>query len=96
MVYLINIQKGRPLPDFLIHDGVFHGISPNTLINTINYVFHKFLEYSTKTPFQYILTFNENEIFPGEQYAKFDFDINEFIIADYADVPEKMIFKRVF
>ncbi len=95
MVFLNNIQNGRLLPDFLIHDGVFHSISPKTLINTVNYVFHKFLEYSSKMPFQYILTFNENEISVGEQYGKFDFDIENQIVAKYLDIEEKMIFKRI-
>ncbi|MFC1508890.1 DUF2326 domain-containing protein [Candidatus Omnitrophota bacterium] len=95
MVFLHNIKNNRLLPDFLIHDGVFHGISPKTLINTINFMYHKFLEYSSIASFQYILTFNENEILVDQQYGKFDFDINNQIVADYADIPEKMIFKRI-
>jgi uncharacterized protein YydD (DUF2326 family) len=95
MVFLNNIQKQRKLPDFLIHDGVFHGISPTTLINSVNYMFHAFLKHSEKFPFQYILTFNENEIFVNEQYGSFDFDVNEYIKAEYQDTPEKMIFKRI-
>ena len=89
MVFLNNIQKQRKLPDFLIHDGVFHGISPTTLINSVNYMFHAFLKHSEKFPFQYILTFNENEIFVNEQYGSFDFDVNEYIKAEYQDTPEK-------
>ncbi|HED37356.1 MAG TPA: DUF2326 domain-containing protein, partial [Ignavibacteria bacterium] len=47
----------RKLPDFLIHDGVFHGISLKTRINTINYVYHKYLENANHKQFQYIMTF---------------------------------------
>ena len=77
MVFLYNIENNRKVPDFLIHDGVFHGISMKTKINTINYVYHKYLEHTDKKQFQYILTFNENEIITNDdtpEYGSFDFD----------------------
>lgn len=100
MVFLINIINDRKLPDFLIHDGVFHGISTKTKINTINYVYHKYLENANHKQFQYILTFNEDEILmpdeKAEEYGKFDFDFQKSIIAEFHDVADKTIFKRIF
>ncbi|MBI4646065.1 MAG: DUF2326 domain-containing protein [Bacteroidia bacterium] len=96
MVFLYNIRQNRDLPNFLVHDGVFHGISRRTMINTINYVFHQFNKYQN---FQYILTFNEDEIISPENkfdtYGNFEFDWTQNVIAEYSDVKEKMIFKRV-
>ena len=100
MVFLINVIKDRKLPDFLIHDGVFHGISTKTKINTINYVYHKYLENANHKQFQYILTFNEDEILipddRAEEYGQFDFDFQKSIIAEFQDVADKTIFKRIF
>lgn len=100
MVFLYNIINDRKLPDFLIHDGVFHGISLKTRINTINYVYHKYLENAKYKQFQYIMTFNEDEItVPDDktaEYGKFDFDFQESIVAEFQDVAEKTIFKRIF
>ncbi len=95
MVFLNTIRQNRILPDFLIHDGVYHGIAPNTMLNTLNYMHHKFLELSSEKQFQYILTFNENELFVDERYGKTDFNLSDCIIAEYEDVKEKMIFKRI-
>ena len=97
MLFLDNMRKGRELPDFLVHDGIYHGISRATVINTLNYIFRQCL----KNPnFQYIATFNEDEIYiPGDrkiEYGTFDFDWKELLIAVYEDNPSKMIFKREF
>lgn len=97
MVFLNNINAGRELPTFLIHDGVFHGISRQTVVNVLNYIY----KYTLEPPgFQYITTFNDDEIhLPGDrisQFSRFDFDWQKHIIASYEDVPEKMIFKREF
>lgn len=99
MVFLYNINNNRKVPDFLIHDGVFHGISMKTKINTINYVYHKYLENIDKKQFQYILTFNEDEIITSDEtseYGNFDFDFQKSIIAEFRDVQNKTIFKRIF
>ena len=97
MVFLNNTRMGREVPDFLVHDGVFHAISPKTVINTMNYIFHQHLRYPD---FQYIVTFNENEIdISGEEkgrYGSFDFDWKEQLLAVYEDIPPGMIFKRDF
>jgi len=100
MVFLYNIINNRKLPDFLIHDGVFHGISLKTRINTINYVYHKYLENAKHKQFQYIMTFNEDEItVPDDkttEYGKFDFNFQKSIVAEFQDVAERTIFKRIF
>jgi len=100
MVFLYNIANKRKMPDFLIHDGAFHGISMKTKINTINYVYHKYLENAKHKQFQYILTFNEDEItIPDDkiaEYGKFNFDFQESIVAEFQDVADKTIFKRIF
>ncbi|WP_310992098.1 DUF2326 domain-containing protein [Aequorivita marina] len=99
MVFLYNIEINRKVPDFLIHDGVFHGISMKTKINTINYVYHKYLEHIDKKQFQYILTFNEDEIITNDddsEYGIFDFDFHKSVIAEFQDVQDKTIFKRIF
>ncbi len=100
MVFLYNISNNRKMPDFLIHDGVFHGISMKTRINTINYVYHKYLENAKTKQFQYILTFNEDEIsIPNEkksEYGEFDFDFQKSIVAEFQDTANKTIFKQIF
>ncbi len=66
----------------------------------MNYVFHKFLKYAKDKQFQYILTFNEDEITVPEdkisEYGVFDFNFKQMTIAEFEDIPEKMIFKRAF
>lgn len=100
MVFLNNIANNRKLPDFLIHDGVFHGISLKTRINTINYVYHKYLENAKNKQFQYILTFNEDEITipdnKASEYGEFDFNFQKSIVAEFQDVADKTIFKQIF
>ena len=97
MVFLYNIRNKRAFPDFLVHDGVFHSIAKNTMVNTLNYIYHQHL---ASPHFQYILTFNEDEIYiPSDKedlYGKFDFDWRENLIAEFEDTPEKMLFKRAF
>lgn len=97
MVFLDNRRQGRRLPDFLIHDGVYHAISHKTKVNTLNYIAREF----NKTPnFQYIVTFNEDEIEVPENkeasYGTLDFDWRKNVIIDLADTPEKMLFRREF
>lgn len=100
MVFLNNIALNRKLPDFLIHDGVFHGISLKTRINTINYVYHKYLENAKHKQFQYILTFNEDEITipdnKATEYGEFEFNFQKSIVAEFQDVADKTIFKHIF
>ena len=48
----------------------------------------------------YILTFNEDEItIPDDkttEYGNFDFDFQKSIVAEFQDVADKTIFKRMF
>ena len=96
-VFINLIAKNRELPHFLIHDGVFHGISPKAVVNVLNYMHSQNLIYHN---FQYIITANEDEILFSEDkesiYGKYNFNFDESKIASYEDIPEKMIFKREF
>jgi len=89
MIFLKNIYTQRALPCFLIHDGVFWGISRETVIKSLNYINRKCLENPN---FQYIATFNETEI----DANALDFNLQDTIIAKYSDNPKNMIFKREF
>lgn len=89
MVFLNNIQTERILPHFLIHDGMFHGISNETIAKALNYIYHKCLQFPS---FQYFATFNEDEI-PNDNL---EFDLQNIVVATYRDNPEDMIFKREF
>jgi uncharacterized protein YydD (DUF2326 family) len=97
MVFLKNINEGRIFPCFLIHDGVYHGISLNTKIKALNFMYHQHL---AKPYFQYITTFNEDEIYIPEEKTElvgsFDFDMDNVVIAEFTDNPGGMIFKRDF
>ncbi len=95
MLFLKNISESRKTPNFLIHDGVFHSISHRTITNTLNYISRKFNELQN---FQYIVTFNEDEIeIPEDKnqtYGTFDFDWKKKCVITLYDTPEKMLFKR--
>lgn len=97
MVFLNNVHNKRKFPDFLIHDGVYHGISINTKVKALNYIYHQHL---ANPNFQYIATFNEDEIYiPKEKQSligEFDFDIDKMVRAEFTDSPEKMIFRHSF
>jgi uncharacterized protein YydD (DUF2326 family) len=97
MVFLKNIREGRQFPQFLIHDGVYHGISLNTKIKALNYIYHQHLTYPS---FQYIVTFNEDEIYiPDDKknvVGDFEFNMADTIVAEFTDSPSGMIFKRDF
>ena len=97
MVFLNNVNNHRKFPNFLVHDGVYHGISINTKVKALNYIFHQQL---ANPNFQYIVTFNEDEIYIPEEkkslISGFDFDIEEMVRAEFTDSPESMIFKRSF
>lgn len=85
------------MPSFIIHDGVFHSISRSTTTKALNFIYHQYLENPC---FQYITTFNEDEISVSDDkkdsIGKFDFSLDNVIIAEYTDKPDEMIFKRSF
>lgn len=96
MVFLKSRIDNRNIPDFLVHDGVFHAISYKTISNVLNYMYHKSNELHN---FQYILTFNEDEIDLSRdenKFGKFDFDWSKLVIAEYSDTEQETIFKRFF
>ncbi|ASV31520.1 MULTISPECIES: DUF2326 domain-containing protein [Flavobacteriaceae] len=97
MVFLNNRLNKRNIPDFLVHDGVFHAISKRTIFNVLNYMYHKANELQN---FQYILTFNEDEIDFTEEvssrYGKLEFDISDYVIAEFSDTEKETLFKRFF
>ena len=96
MVFLKSRIDKRSIPDFLVHDGVFHAISYKTISNVLNYMYHKSNELHN---FQYILTFNEDEIdLNGDEnkFGKFDFDWSKQVIAEFSDTEQETIFKRFF
>lgn len=96
MVFLKSRIDKRNIPDFLVHDGVFHAISYKTISNVLNYMYHKSNELHN---FQYIVTFNEDEIdLNGDEskFGKFDFDWSKQVIAEYSDTEQETIFKRFF
>lgn len=96
MVFLKSRIEKRNIPDFLVHDGVFHAISYKTISNVLNYMYHKSNELHN---FQYILTFNEDEIDLSRdesKFGKFDFDWSKQVISEYSDSEEETIFKRFF
>ena len=96
MVFLKSRIDNRNIPDFLLHDGVFHAISNKTITNVLNYMFQKSNELHN---FQYILTFNEDEIDLSRdenKFGKFDFDWSKQVIAEYSDSEQETIFKRFF
>jgi uncharacterized protein YydD (DUF2326 family) len=97
MVFLNSRIDQRNIPDFLIHDGVFHAISKRTIFNVLNYMYHKANELQN---FQYILTFNEDEIDFTEEvssrYGKLEFDISDYVIAEFSDTEKETLFKRFF
>jgi uncharacterized protein YydD (DUF2326 family) len=97
MVFLHNINLRRTIPYFIIHDGVFHGISLDTIIKTLNFLYHRHLQNPC---FQYITTFNENEIYiPDDKkdlLGNFEFQLDDVVVARYTDNQHEMIFKRNF
>ena len=96
MVFLKSRIDNRNIPDCLVHDGVFHAISNKTITNVLNYMFQKSNELHN---FQYILTFNEDEIDLSRdenKFGKFDFDWSKQVIAEYSDSEQETIFKRFF
>lgn len=96
MVFLKSRIDKRNFPDFLVHDGVFHAISNKTISNVLNYMFQKSNELHN---FQYLLTFNEDEInLNGDEnkFGKVDFIWSKQVIAEYSDTEQQTIFKRFF
>lgn len=97
LVFLNAVKTNRELPRFLVHDGVFHGVAKRTMIDTLNYIHRQSLLYPG---FQYVVTFNEDELYIPEERKELDgspeFDVEDAVIARYADSESEMIFRRAF
>lgn len=97
LVFLHSIRTQRQLPRFLVHDGVFHGIAKRTMVDTLNYVSRQSQLYPG---FQYIVTFNEDEIYIPDERKELDgaliFDLDDVTVAKFTDSDSGMIFKRAF
>lgn len=66
---LHNIQIGREYPYFIIHDGIFNGVDPRTVVNAFNYLDKK----SEDTAFQYIIAINTDQL--PEKYNDIKYEI---------------------
>jgi len=88
------LMHERPVPHFLIHDGVLHGIDMKTKIRILNSSYKLLEEFNNNA--QYILTFNEGDIIDGYEGEKLLFELDDHIIVKYEDNPERMIFRREF
>lgn len=98
MIFLNAVKQKRNFPDFLIHDGVFYGMSHKTMVNILNYINKKSAELHEEKQFQYIVTFSEDEVeVPADKkdlYGEFTFDFNKKKIIVLEDIETKMLFKR--
>lgn len=98
LIFLNSIKQKRSLPDFLIHDGVFHGMSHKTMVNILNYIYRKHLELYQNKDFQYIVTFSEDEIeVPIDKkdlYGEVQFIFDDRKVIELEDIEDKMVFKR--
>jgi uncharacterized protein YydD (DUF2326 family) len=98
MIFLNSVKQKRNLPDFLIHDGVFYGMSHKTMVNILNYINKKSAEFVEEKQFQYIVTFSEDEVeVPLDKrdlYGEFTFNFDEKKIIVLEDTENKMLFKR--
>lgn len=94
-IFLHSLEKGLPLPHFLIHDGVFHGISRLAVLRALNFMHKKLVRYEDA---QYVTTFNREELpRPNEDEVgnlRFEFDIGQSTVITLEDTPEKMLFQR--
>ncbi len=87
------LNNNKPMPHFLIHDGVLHGIDLKTKIRVLNHIY-RLLKGDGKA--QYILTLNEGDVMDECDEESLLFNLSEHVIARYEDSPEKTIFKREF
>ena len=100
-VFLHQIESSLPRPRFLVHDGAFHSIARRTVVKALNFMYNKGRTAAAKgTPFQYIATFNEDELTLNhdelQRDGSYDFDIDDVAIVRVGDTPEEMLFKRRF
>lgn len=96
-VFLNALESKLPLPQFLIHDGVFHGVSRRTVVRAMNHVYGVLDRIGTG---QYFVTFNEDELAssPEDELrdGKFAFSLDAATVARFDDSPEGRLFGRSF
>ncbi|MDO4248222.1 MAG: DUF2326 domain-containing protein [Neisseria sp.] len=91
-VMLNAVREKISLPDFLIHDGVFHGVEIRKKVNLLNFIQTQGEQYN----FQYIVTFNEEEMKLSDtdkmQNIRYQFDIKQHTVIHLKDSPDEMLF----
>ncbi|WP_157779363.1 DUF2326 domain-containing protein [Burkholderia thailandensis] len=100
-MFLHQIESRLSRPRFLVHDGAFHSIARRTVVKALNFMYNKGQAALAKgVPFQYIATFNEDELTLNhdelQRDGSYDFDIGDVTIVRVGDTPEEMFFKRRF
>lgn len=100
-VFLHQIESGLSRPRFLVHDGAFHSIARRTVVKALNYMYNKGRSAAANgAPFQYIATFNEDELTLNhdelQRDGSYDFAIGDVTIVRVGDTPEEMLFRRRF
>jgi len=100
-VFLHQIESGLSRPRFLVHDGAFHSIARRTVVKALNYMYNKGRSAAANgAPFQYIATFNEDELTLNhdelQRDGSYDFAISDVTIVRVGDTPEEMLFRRRF
>ena len=95
MVFINSLKDNRAFPKFLVHDGVFHGISYDSVVKSLNYMYNQYNKFKN---FQYLLTFNEDEISKtnGLTETNFIFEFDERIILELSDDKDRMLFNKAF
>ena len=100
-VLLHQIDMDMLLPRFLIHDGVFHAIARRTVVKTLNFVHAQAVSAEALgRPFQYITTFNEDELaLADEQWTRdgeLAFDVASVTVVTVSDAENGGLFKWRF
>ncbi len=96
-VFFNAVAQRLQLPRFLIHDGAYHSISRRTVVAALNYVVQQEHHWEDE-PFQYIATFNEDELPLAEALSVRDGGIN-FNVEERTVItltPEKRLLGRSF
>lgn len=100
-VLLHQVDTDMALPRFLIHDGAFHAIARRTVVKTLNFIARQAAAVAVLgRPFQYITTFNEDELASaGEERTRdgeFEFNVAEATVITLSDASSGGLFKRRF
>lgn len=100
-VLLHQVDTDMALPRFLIHDGAFHAIARRTVVKTLNFIARQAAAAAmVGRPFQYITTFNEDELASADEELTRDgaleFDVVEATVITLSDAPTGGLFKRRF